>query len=31
MEATILFVNIAWMKRYRSDKPSDPLQHGNFC
>lgn len=30
MEAPILFVNIAWMKRYRGDKPSDPLQPGNF-
>lgn len=30
METPILFVNIAWMKRYRGDKPSDPLHPGNF-
>jgi hypothetical protein len=30
MESPILFVNIAWMKRYRGDKPSDPLHPGNF-
>jgi len=31
MQPPILFVNIAWMKKYRGNKPSDQLEPGNFA